>query len=243
MKQFGIFFVLFLVGFADWIWCESQDCSAANGQDGVMGRPGRDGRSGQKGDGGDPGAPGHSLKLTMSKGDSGDPGAPGEAGNVGYIGTEGPPGPPGDQGLKGASGSMADSKAQRRPAFSAVQQKLKDNRLLFTKIITNEANVYDTSTGAFSCTEAGYYYFTFQVVSLGDLCLQIWVKKHGEAGKKLLSFCDHNMRSQPQVNSGGSVLSLDHGDQVWIEADAKLRKMAEADVSSIFSGFLLYPRD
>ncbi|XP_073525362.1 complement C1q subcomponent subunit A-like [Phyllobates terribilis] len=179
----------------------------------------------------------------MSKGDSGDPGAPGEPGNVGYIGTEGPPGPPGDQGPKGASGAMEDAKAQRRPAFSAVQQKIKDNRLLFTQIITNEANVYDASTGAFSCAEAGYYYFTFQVVSLGDLCLQIWVKKHGEAGRKLLSFCDRNVRNQPQVNSGGSVLNLGLGDQVWIEADAKFRKMAGADVSSIFSGFLLYPRD
>ncbi|KAM4016261.1 complement C1q subcomponent subunit A-like [Anomaloglossus baeobatrachus] len=183
------------------------------------------------------------MTVTINKGDSGSSGLPGEPGNVGYIGLEGPAGPPGDQGPKGASGTMEDVKTQRRPAFSAVQPKIKDNRLLFTQTITNEANVYDTSTGAFSCSEAGYYYFTFQVVSLGDLCLQIWVKKHGVSGKKLLSFCDRNIRNQPQVNSGGSVLNLDPGDQVWIEADAKFRKIAGADVSSIFSGFLLYPKD
>lgn len=243
MQQFLVVLTLFLVGFPNQIWSQSQDCTAAKGQNGAMGRPGRDGRPGQKGDPGDPGTPGHSLGLTASKGDAGDPGTPGEPGNVGYIGPEGPPGPSGDEGPKGAKGSMADTKAQQRPAFSAIQPKLKENRLLFTKTITNEENVYDGGTGEFTCGEAGYYYFTFQVVSLGDLCLQIWMKKSGETGKKLLSFCDRNARSQPQVNSGGSVLNLDTGDRVWIEADAKKRRIAGAEVSSsIFSGFLLYPR-
>lgn len=138
---------------------------------------------------------------------------------------------------------MADTKAQRRPAFSAIHPKLKENRLLFTKSITNEENMYDGGTGEVTCAQAGYYYFTFQVVSLGDLCLQIWMKKSGETAKKLLSFCDRNARSQPQVNSGGSVLNLEPGDQLWIQADSRSRRIAPAEFgSSVFSGFLLYPR-
>ncbi|XP_056399125.1 complement C1q subcomponent subunit A [Hyla sarda] len=242
MERFWGFLALFLAGFPYHIWCQSHDCYATKGQDGVMGQPGRDGRPGQKGDRGDPGAPGHFVGPTASKGDAGDPGSPGQPGNVGYIGPEGPPGPPGDQGPKGIKGVMSDSGAQHRAAFSAIQPKLQENRLLFSEIITNEENVYNKDSGEFTCTEAGYYYFTFQVVSMGDLCLQIWIKKGREAaGRKLLSFCDRNARGQHQVNSGGSVLNLNTGDQVWIETDARNRRIAGKDVSSIFSGFLLYP--
>ncbi|XP_069803697.1 complement C1q subcomponent subunit A [Dendropsophus ebraccatus] len=242
MTFFWPFLTLLLVGFPHQIWCQSQDCHAPKGKDGVMGHQGRDGRPGQKGDQGDPGAPGHFQGLTGSKGDAGDPGTSGDPGNRGYIGSEGPPGAPGDQGKKGIKGAMADTRAQHKAAFSAIHPKLNGNRLLFTEIITNEENVYNKETGEFTCSEPGYYYFTFQVVSLGDLCLQIWMKKSQEAGKKLLSFCDRNARSQPQVNSGGSVLNLDIGDQVWIETDAKNRRIAGKDISSIFSGFLLFPR-
>ncbi|CAN2387946.1 Complement C1q subcomponent subunit A [Pristimantis euphronides] len=242
MARSCMFLTFFLLGFPNLTWCESHDCNADKGRDGVNGLQGRDGRPGQKGDRGDPGTPGYSLGPTTSKGDPGEHGAPGEPGNIGYMGPEGPPGPQGDQGQKGAKGAMADTKAQHRPAFSAMQPRLNENRVIFTQIITNEENVYNGNTGEFTCTEAGYYYFTFQVVSLGDLCLQIWMKKNGEAGKKLLSFCDRNVRSQPQVNSGGSVLNLDIGDRVWIETDAKSRRISGMENSSGYSGFLLFPR-
>ncbi|KAG8569620.1 hypothetical protein GDO81_014487 [Engystomops pustulosus] len=243
MERIRVLLTILLLVFPNLIWCQAHDCSAAKGWDGEKGRPGRDGRPGQKGDQGDPGDPVHSLGLAQSKGDVGDPGIPGAPGNVGYKGPEGPPGPPGEQGPRGAKGTMSDTRAERRPAFSAIYPTLKDNRLLFTQIITNEENVYDTTKGEFTCGEAGYYYFTFQVVSMGDLCLQIWIKKGKEAGKKLLSFCDQNKRGQPQVNSGGSVLNLDPGDRVWIETDGKNKRLAGKEVSSIFSGFQLFPRE
>ncbi|KAM3922107.1 complement C1q subcomponent subunit A-like [Leptodactylus fuscus] len=243
MEPFWVFFAIFMVGFPNLIRCQSDNCFAVKGESGVMGRPGRDGRPGQKGDRGDPGTPVHSVGLTGSKGDAGDPGTPGEPGNVGYMGPEGPTGPPGDQGPPGSKGSMADTKAEHRAAFSAVKPKFNENRLVFSQTITNQDNVYDIQSGEFTCKEPGYYYFTFQVVSMGDLCLHIWMKRNKEKeGKKLLSFCDRNQRSQPQVNSGGSVLNLERGDKVWIETDAKNRRIAAPDTSSIFSGFLLFPR-
>ncbi|CAI9618692.1 unnamed protein product, partial [Staurois parvus] len=178
----------------------------------------------------------------MSKGDAGDPGAPGEPGSIGYKGPEGPLGPPGEPGLPGSKGAMADGRSQQRPAFSAVYTGMKENMLLFGDIITNQEGVYDGSSGRFLCAEPGYYYFTFQVVSIGDLCLHIWAKLGANNAKKLLSFCDRNTSNRNQVNSGGTVINLDRNDQVWLETDAKSRRIASKDASSsVFSGFLLFP--
>ncbi|XP_072282812.1 complement C1q subcomponent subunit A-like [Pyxicephalus adspersus] len=182
--------------------------------------------------------------LTITKGDIGDPGAPGEPGSIGYKGPEGPLGPTGELGIPGSKGAMADARNQRRPAFSATFTGFKDNTLLFGQIITNQEAVYDGATGRFICKDPGYYYFTFQVVSAGDLCLHIWSKMGTANARKLLSFCDKNQMGRSQVNSGGTVLNLSTKDQVWIETDAKGRKVADKDSSSsVFSGFLLFPRE
>ncbi|KAM9299696.1 complement C1q subcomponent subunit A [Gastrophryne carolinensis] len=245
MGNFWILLGLLLVGVPRPAHCQSADCQAANGKDGEAGRPGREGRAGQKGDRGEPGDAAHITGLTANKGDTGDPGIPGAPGEIGYKGPEGPPGPPGDHGLKGTKGAMADASDQSRPAFSATFTGFHGNRLLFGNIVTNREKAYDPATGVFTCADPGYYYFTFQVVSQGDLCLQIWSQPKGPNApnaKKLLSFCDRNSRNQPQVNSGGSVLNLNLGDRVWIEADPKSKKVAEKDSNSVFSGFMLFPR-
>ncbi|XP_075047804.1 complement C1q subcomponent subunit A [Mixophyes fleayi] len=244
MRICWLLLALLLAENLSWVWCQSDGCTAAKGLDGHPGRPGRDGRPGQKGDRGDPGAAGRILGLTTSKGDAGDPGATGEPGHIGYKGPEGPLGSLGEQGRKGLKGAMADMKEQHRPVFSATLPKIKDNVLIFSQVITSEGNIYDSSTGKFTCTtEPGHYYFTFQVMSIGDLCLHIYVKRGAEQKKKLLSFCDKNVRNQPQVNSGGTVLNLGLKDQVWIETDATSRRIAGSEGSSVFSGFLLFPRN
>ncbi|XP_077312390.1 complement C1q subcomponent subunit A-like [Lithobates pipiens] len=243
MERPWLLLSLLFIGFLCPPSHQSDGCKASNGENGHPGHPGRHGRHGQKGDRGDPGDSRRLSGLTMSKGDAGDPGAPGEPGSIGYKGPEGPPGPPGEPGPAGSKGAMADGKNQRRPAFSVVYTGLKENTLLFGEILTNQEGVYDSSSGRFLCAEPGYYYFTFQAVSAGDLCLHIWAKIGTANGKKLLSFCDRNSNNRNQVNSGGAVLNLNRNDQVWIETDAKSRRIASKDVSSsVFSGFLLFPR-
>ncbi|XP_075439040.1 complement C1q subcomponent subunit A-like [Ascaphus truei] len=220
---------------------QSDVCEAPHGKDGQAGIAGRDGRPGQKGDRGQPGLSGSKTGLVATKGDEGDRGPTGEPGQIGYKGPQGPPGPPGEQGPRGSKGAMANIADQRRPAFSAINPKLSSNMLVFTNTITNQENPYNIDTGKFTCKEPGYYYFTFQVVSSGDLCLYI-VAKRGTKMEKLLGFCDNNSRNQPQVNSGGSVLNLKNSDEVWIETNAQSRKIAStSESSSIFSGFLLFP--
>lgn len=150
----------------------------------------------------------------------------------------GPPGPVGDRGLKGQVGNVQD---QPKTAFSASRKDpspgLSPKTVVFDHSITNQDNAYSTQTGKFTCRVPGYYYFTFQVVSKGSLCLDLMQRDSAVA-----TFCDQS-QGLLQVNSGGSVLQLAQGDQVWLDSDppggASVYKGSEAD--SVFSGFLLFP--
>ncbi|XP_029433905.1 uncharacterized protein LOC115076503 [Rhinatrema bivittatum] len=222
-------------------------CIAQKGQDGYPGVPGRDGRPGQKGDRGDPGLPGRRTGLKGMKGDTGEPGSSGPPGMQGYKGPVGPLGPSGEPGQKGQKGTVANIREQRRPAFSAMIDpealvKIHDKVLLFSQVITNMENRYSADSGKFLCADPGYYYFTFHVVSQGELCLFI-VKEHRSQAERQVAFCDGNERAQPQVNSGGSVLKLEKGDRVWIQTDSRDKLYERADANSVFSGFLLFPEN
>lgn len=188
------------------------------------------------------GAPAIQTGIRGLKGDQGNPGPPGNPGRMGYPGPSGPMGPPGLPGLKGTKGSPGNIKDQPRPAFSAVRPNSvsRDNVVIFGKVITNQENVYQNSTGRFLCSVPGYYYFTFQVVSNWDICLSIRSSRRNQI--QPLGFCDFNSKGFFQVVSGGTVLHLQKGDQVWIEKDpSKGRIYHGSEADSIFSGFLIFP--
>nr|XP_033778263.1 complement C1q subcomponent subunit A [Geotrypetes seraphini] len=221
-------------------------CSAPKGQDGYPGVPGRDGRPGPKGDRGDPGLPGRRTGVKGALGDPGDPGPLGEPGMQGYKGPVGPLGPPGEPGQEGQKGTVADISNQKRPAFSAMidpeaMVKVDNNILLFGKVITNVESSYYPNSGKFLCRVPGFYYFTFHVISNGNLCLYI-VKEHKGSAEKLVAFTDLNKRSLPQINSGGTVLKLEASDKVWIQTNGNNHLYEHADANSVFSGFLLFPQ-
>uniref|UniRef100_A0A8C5MRJ1 Complement C1q subcomponent subunit A n=1 Tax=Leptobrachium leishanense TaxID=445787 RepID=A0A8C5MRJ1_9ANUR len=221
---------------------QSNVCEAQNGRDGQKGISGRPGRPGQKGDRGETGAMGRRHDYTAAKGDPGDPGISGEPGREGTIGPRGPEGPAGDQGLKGSKGPIGNVENQKRPAFSAENPKVVDNVVVFEKIITNQENMYEKATGKFTCQEPGYYYFTFQVVSSGNLCVNIMTTSQSNGKSPLLTFCDVNAKRLQQVNSGGTVLLLNQGHEVWLETPKESRNIAPgSEVSSVFSGFMLFP--
>ncbi|NXS26303.1 C1QA protein, partial [Pomatostomus ruficeps] len=215
-------------------------CKAPDGRNGSPGLPGRDGRPGQKGDMGEPGRAALSTNIRGPKGDAGDPGPPGPPG---VVGPPGPPGPaglagvPGPPGQKGRPGNILEHPC---PAFSA--SRLSPPRMgttvVFDNIITNEENSYSPQSGKFTCSIPGVYYFAFQVVSSGDLCLSL-----AKNGQRVVSFCDNNSHGILQVNSGSSVLSLAVGDEVFLTTDSaqasSIYSGSEAD--SVFSGFLVSP--
>ncbi|XP_006023246.2 complement C1q subcomponent subunit A [Alligator sinensis] len=216
-------------------------CRAPDGKDGYPGVPGLDGRPGQKGDIGAPGLPGRRTGIKGAKGDAGEPGLPGNAGAQGYRGPNGLPGPAGESGKPGTKGQVGNIREQSRPAFSASRKSplSRGNTVIFDNVITDQDHNYNAQTGRFTCTTTGFYYFAFQVISNGNLCLSL-VK----GGTKVVSFCDDNSRSLLQVNSGSSVLSLAAQDQVWIESDPHNgnRVFDGAEADSVFSGFMLFPQ-
>ncbi|XP_074162028.1 complement C1q subcomponent subunit A [Sminthopsis crassicaudata] len=219
-------------------------CRAPDGRPGQPGAPGLDGRPGPKGERGEQGTPGARTGVRGLKGDEGEPGPPGKPGNRGFGGPSGPQGPPGLAGEKGSKGEMGRMQNQVKPAFSAIRRNPQENGnvVIFDSIITNQEERYQSNTGKFICNFPGYYYFTFQVVSSGDLCLFIMSSKGGQA-RRNLGFCDSNSKGIYQVNSGGTVLKLAERDEVWIETDPQRgnKIYSGRDVDSIFSGFLLFP--
>ncbi|KAJ7421309.1 Complement C1q subcomponent subunit A [Pitangus sulphuratus] len=216
-------------------------CRAPDGKDGFPGIPGRDGRPGQKGDMGEPGKPAPRTGIQGPKGDAGEPGLPGIPGNRGFPGLPGFPGMPGMPGLKGEKGGPGNTLEQPRPAFSALRKSppFMGRTVVFDTIITNEEDSYSPQTGEFTCRIPGLYYFAYQVVSSGDLCLSITKNR-----EQVVSFCDNNSAGNLQVNSGSSVLRLAPGDRVSVSTDpargSSIYSGSEAD--SIFSGFMLFPQ-
>ncbi|XP_054857542.1 complement C1q subcomponent subunit A [Eublepharis macularius] len=219
---------------------QENSCSAPNGIDGHPGTPGLNGRPGQKGDIGEPGPSGRSIGARGPKGDPGEPGVPGIPGNQGYRGPDGPEGPPGEEGDRGQKGQVGNVMHEARAAFSASRKTPEPNGnvVVFDNIITNQDNCYSGQRGVFTCKDPGYYYFTFQVVSSGNLCLSL---VHRDT--KVATFCDDNRDGLMQVNSGGSVLKLARGDAVFLQGDpvAGNKVYDGTDADSVFSGFLLFP--
>ncbi|NXL81263.1 C1QA protein, partial [Leptocoma aspasia] len=215
-------------------------CKAPDGKNGSPGVPGRDGRPGQKGDVGEPGRAALSTSTKGPQGEAGEPGPPGQPGMRGLPGLPGPSGMPGVPGPPGQKGQAGDVLEHPRPAFSAsrLSPPRAGTTVVFDRVITNQENSYSPQTGKFTCRTPGLYYFTFQVVSSGDLCLSITKNGLGVA-----SFCDNNSYGILQVNSGSSVLSLAVGDQVSLTTNpaqgSSIYSGSEAD--SVFSGFLVSP--
>ncbi|NWX51706.1 C1QA protein, partial [Steatornis caripensis] len=216
-------------------------CRAPDGKDGFPGVPGLNGRPGQKGDVGEPGKSAERTGIRGPKGDAGEPGPPGMPGNQGYHGLHGSPGVPGQSGPKGHKGKAGNILEQPRPAFSASRRSPPSmgRTVVFDNIITNQEGSYSPQTGVFTCSIPGLYYFAYQVVSSGDLCLSI--TKNSE---HVVGFCDYNSRSILQVNSGSSVLSLAVGDRVSVSTDPARGSMiySGSEADSVFSGFMLFPQ-
>uniref|UniRef100_A0A8C0IUC3 Complement C1q A chain n=1 Tax=Chelonoidis abingdonii TaxID=106734 RepID=A0A8C0IUC3_CHEAB len=99
---------------------------------------------------------------------------------------------------------------------------------------------YNAETGQFTCRVPGVYYFAFQVISSGNLCLSLIRNERKELG-----VCDSNSRGILQVNSGSGVLQLAKNDQVWLESDPRQgnRVYDGTEADSVFSGFLLFPEN
>ncbi|XP_056399248.1 complement C1q subcomponent subunit C isoform X2 [Hyla sarda] len=222
-------------------WVESSDApcmSAMPGMPGIPGIPGKDGRDGQKGAKGERGVPASSNML----GPKGEKGIKGLPGPMGKNGPKGPPGPPGDKGELGPAGDNGipgNHKRQYQSAFTMARttdiNPAKNKPIIFNKVITNDHKDYNDTTGTFLCRIPGLYYFVYHASQSTNLCVSLYAANELKA-----SFCDHVTNAQ-QVTSGGLLVQLQKGQEVWLAVNDYNGMIGIEDNDSVFSGFLVFP--
>ncbi|XP_052572153.1 complement C1q subcomponent subunit C [Peromyscus californicus insignis] len=216
----------------------STSCYGIPGMPGLPGAPGKDGHDGIPGPKGEPGIP--AIPGTRGpKGQKGEPGMPGHRGKNGPMGTFGLPGDPGPRGPPGEPGEEGRYKQKHQSVFTVTRQTAQypaaNGLVKFNSAITNPQGDYDTSTGKFTCKVPGLYYFVHHTSQTANLCVQLF-----HNGVKVTSFCDH-MSNNKQVSSGGVLLRLQKGDEVWLAVNDYNGMVGTEGSDSVFSGFLLFP--
>ncbi|XP_004603748.2 complement C1q subcomponent subunit C [Sorex araneus] len=213
-------------------------CYGIPGMPGLPGSPGKDGHDGLQGPKGEPGAPAipGPQGLKGQKGEPGKPGHPGKHGPMGPLGSLGDPGIPGPPGLPGEEGRY---KQKYQSVFTVTRETSQfpepNSPVRFNTVVTNPQGDYDTSTGKFTCKVPGFYYFVHHTSQTANLCVQLF-----RDDDRVTSFCDHKTNSK-QVSSGGVLLRLQKGQQVWLAVNDYNGMVGTAGSDSVFSGFLLFP--
>ncbi|XP_068441956.1 complement C1q tumor necrosis factor-related protein 2 [Clinocottus analis] len=218
---------------------------------GPMGPPGKDGpdgmdgEKGEKGDQGDPGRTGNPGKPGVKGregviGKAGPRGLKGPRGTLGVAGKRGQKGELGDVGQQGAPGGCNCGSAARSAFSVAVTRSYPKERLpiRFSRILLNEGDHYNASSGKFVCTVPGVYYFTYDI-TLANKHLAIGLVHNGQY--KIKTF-DANTGNH-DVASGSTVLHLQQADQVWLQIFYSDQNGLFFDpfwTDSTFTGFLIY---
>ncbi|XP_074819342.1 otolin-1 [Natator depressus] len=229
------------------------DCGepGERGERGGKGEAGIKGEKGSKGDTGVEGIPG----MNGQQGEKGEPGSKGEKGDLGPAGVMGPLGPkgnPGSKGARGASGkkgsrgikgSKGDNSKVRRSAFSAGLSKSfppPNVPIKFDKILYNDQEDYNPSTGKFNCSIPGAYVFAYHMTIRGRPARISIVAQN----KKIVKTRETLYGQEIDQASFLIILKLNAGDQVWLEVGRDWNGIyVSAEDDSIFTGFLLYPDD
>ncbi|KAF3838216.1 hypothetical protein F7725_009984 [Dissostichus mawsoni] len=173
-------------------------------------------------------------------GKAGRRGLKGLRGTPGGSGKRGPKGELGDVGQQGAPGGCNCGSAARSAFSVAVTKSYPKERLpiRFSRIMLNEGNHYNASSGKFVCAVPGVYYFTYDI-TLANKHLAIGLLHNGQY--KIRTF-DANTGNH-DVASGSTVLQLQQSDQVWLQIFYAEQNGLFFDpfwTDSTFTGFLLY---
>ncbi|XP_062329709.1 complement C1q tumor necrosis factor-related protein 5 [Osmerus eperlanus] len=209
--------------------------SLCSGQPGIPGSPGVHGN---------PGSPGRDGR----DGRDAAPGEKGERGDRGYSGETGLRGLTGDRGdpaQKGERGEAGECAVSPKSAFSA---KLSEARSMpvalgdavrFDSIVLNEQGDYNAETGRFTTKVPGVYYFSVHA-TVYRASLQFDLMKNGHAMASYFQF--YGNWPKPASLSGGSMLHLVPGDQVWVQMALGEYSgiYSSSKTDSTFSGFLIY---
>nr|XP_033777038.1 complement C1q subcomponent subunit C [Geotrypetes seraphini] len=226
---------LLFLNLVTWVKSDTYGIPGLPGMPGTPGKDGRDGLKGPKGERGVQANPG----TSGAKGEKGERGIPGPRGKSGPMGPSGPVGQKGTPGPIGEIGEPGIHKNRYQSAFTVTRltadYPAKNSPIIFTREITNINKHYDKTTGKFTCYIPGLYYFTFHASLTYNLCVILYLDHENKA-----TFCDHRSNDQ-QVSSGGVLLRLVEGQQVWLGVNEFNGMVGKESADSVFSGFLLFP--
>ncbi|XP_078478417.1 complement C1q-like protein 3 [Lampetra planeri] len=188
---------------------------------GPQGEPGRVGRIGPRGP-------------------AGEPGPPGPAGPPGDRGEPGPPGPPGANGPTGAISAATYNTVPKIAFYAGLKKQHEGYEVLkFDDVVTNLGNHYDPSTGKFTCSIPGIYFFVYHVLMRGGDGTSMWAdlcKNNQVRASAIAQDADQNY----DYASNSVVLHLEPGDEIYIKLDGGKAHGGNNNKYSTFSGFMLY---
>ncbi|XP_075426723.1 uncharacterized protein LOC142466011 isoform X1 [Ascaphus truei] len=201
------------------------------GDMGLIGTNGLEGERGEKGESG----------LKGDKGEVGPPGLMGPSGPKGNYGSKGTRGTPGKKGSRGLKGSKGDNSTGAKSAFTVGLSKPfppPNVPIKFDRILYNEQEEYNPSSGKFNCTIPGTYVFAFHVTVRGRPARISMFAQN----KKVFKSRETLYGQEIDQASAMVVLKLNAGDQVWLEVARDWNGIyVSNEDDSIFTGFLLYP--
>ncbi|KAK1899398.1 Complement C1q tumor necrosis factor-related protein 5 [Dissostichus eleginoides] len=205
------------------------------------GHPGIPGSAGAHGGPGQPGRDGRDGRDAAA----GEKGLIGETGDPGETGVRGLTGDRGDNGEKGERGQAGECAVAPKSAFSV---KLSEGHALpltvgdvvrFDQVVINEQSDYNTETGRFTCKVPGVYYFAVHA-TVYRASLQFDLMKNAHSVASYFQY--YGNWPKPASLSGGSLLHLVPGDQVWVQmALSEYNGLySSTKTDSTFNGFLVY---
>ncbi|XP_071215589.1 complement C1q tumor necrosis factor-related protein 5-like isoform X1 [Salvelinus alpinus] len=196
------------------------------GVHGSAGQPGRDGRDGRD-------------SVPGEKGEKGDRGETGESGLRGLTGDQGNSGDKGDRGQSGECAIAPKSAFSAKLSEGRTVPVAAEDAVRFDKVTLNEQGDFNTETGRFTCKVPGVYYFAVHA-TVYRASLQFDLMKNGHTMASYFQF--YGNWPKPASLSGGSLLHLIPGDQVWVQMALGEYSgfYSSSKTDSTFTGFLVY---
>lgn len=165
--------------------------------------------------------------------------SPGETGVRGLTGDKGHPGEKGERGQPGECAVAPKSAFSVKLSQSVAAALTVGDAVRFDTVLINEQGDYNSETGRFTCKVPGVYYFAVHA-TVYRASLQFDLMKNGHAVASYFQF--YGNWPKPVSLSGGSLLHLVPGDQVWIQMALSEYNgfYSSTKTDSTFTGFLVY---
>ncbi|XP_052404539.1 complement C1q-like protein 3b [Carassius gibelio] len=174
------------------------------------------------------------------RGQAGPQGPPGPPGPPGVIGEPGPPGLPGPPGVTGVISAATYSTVPKIAFYAGLKKQHEGYEVLkFDDVVTNLGNHYDPSSGKFTCSIPGIYFFVYHVLMRGGDGTSMWAdlcKNNQVRASAIAQDADQNY----DYASNSVILHLEPGDEIYIKLDGGKAHGGNNNKYSTFSGFMVY---